>query len=258
MTSLFIRPPLYTLDGYKYMSAANSYTEYNYLKSGIASLLRRRHFEYALQLTKSYFHKCNVIDFGCADAPFLPSLSKYFNYVVGIDEWPDFVALASKISPNYVNTEIIDNKDMSMDELRLKLSRQYHILFLLETIEHIGDKDNPWKSRVDFIDSLFKLIDKDGIIVMSVPNMVGLPFLLQRVGLFLTGAKRGKLSASELVKAVLFNDTITLEKRWYDGTHLGFNHMKLEPYLKEKFNIIEKKDILFQVIYVMSRRNVDK
>lgn len=258
MTYLFIRPVSYELDGYNYMSAAKSYTEYNYLKAGVGSLLRRRHFEYALQLTKSYFHKCNVIDFGCADGPFLPSLSKYFNHVAGIDEWPAFVALATKVSPNYANTEIIDNKDMSMDELKLKLGKKYHILFLLETIEHIGDKDNPWESRAKFIGELFKLIDEDGIIVMSVPNMIGFPFLLQRVGLFLTGAKRGKLSAPELVKAVLFNDTSALEERWYDGTHLGFNHIKLERYLKAKFNIIERKSILFQVLYVIGRKNVEK
>jgi 2-polyprenyl-3-methyl-5-hydroxy-6-metoxy-1,4-benzoquinol methylase len=255
MTHLFIRPVGYALDGYRYMSVANSYTEYNYLKSGIGSWFRRRHFEHALQLTKDYFHKCNVIDFGCADAPFLPSLSRYFNHVAGIDEWPAFVSIALKASPNYVNTEIIDNKDMSMDELRMKLDRDYRILYLLETIEHIGDRDNPWESRADFIEGLFKLIDEDGVIVMSVPNMVGIPFLLQRAGLFLTGAKRDKLSMFELVKAVLFKDTTALEKKWHGGTHLGFNHIGLEHCLNSRFNIIQRKDILFQVIYVIGRKN---
>src|SRR5580693_4791377 len=56
-----------------------SYSEYNYSFTGISSYIKTGHFETVLQLTKEYFHKCNVIDFGCADGIFLPSISKYFN-----------------------------------------------------------------------------------------------------------------------------------------------------------------------------------
>jgi len=43
------------------------------------------HLDKALDLTKNYFGKANVIDFGCADGVLLHSLSKYFNNVVGVD-----------------------------------------------------------------------------------------------------------------------------------------------------------------------------
>jgi len=260
MTRYFITPPYITLGGFNYLPSARTYTEYNYLKSGLGSPLKVRHFEYALQLTKEYFHKCNVIDFGCADGPFLPSLSKYFNHVMGVDKENVFVTMASNIAADFDNVDIADNSKLNMIELKSKLRYKYQVLFLLETLEHIGDKDNPWASRASFVEELFGLLDKDGVIVISVPNMVGIPFLIQRAGLFVFNAKRDKLSFSELLRATLFNDTTTLEQRWQewhmsDTRHIGFNHLKLECHLKEKFTIVRKKNILFQVLYVIKKKN---
>lgn len=257
--SYFITPPYIVLDDFNYLPLARTYTEYNYLESGLGSFLKIRHFEYALKLTKEYFHKCNVIDFGCADGPLLPSLSKYFNHVLGIDREPEFIELASRIAHNLPNVEIIDNSNLSMIDLQARLKKRYQILFLLETLEHVGDKDNPWESRCRFVEELFNLIDKDGIIVISVPNMVGIPFLIQRVGLFLFDAKRDKLSMSELIKAALFKDTTTLEKRWQEWhmsetRHLGFNHLKLEVHLRKKFTILKVRNLLFQIMYVVRKK----
>ena len=62
----FVRPPLVSLDGYSYLPGGEikTYSEYNYLRPGIASKLRTLHFEYALRLTRPSFHRCNVIDMG--------------------------------------------------------------------------------------------------------------------------------------------------------------------------------------------------
>ena len=261
MTHYFVAPPYVTLVGFDYLPTARTYTEYNYLESGVGSFLKVRHFEYALRLTKEYFHKCNVIDFGCADGPFLPSLSKYFNHVVGIDREPDFLIIAKNIARTLPNVRVISNADLNIKKLKSGLENKYQILFLLETLEHIGNRDNPWESRIKFVDDLFKLLDKDGIVVISVPNMVGIPFLIQRIGLFVFNAKRDKLSFSELMRASFFNDTTELEKRWQewhmsDTRHIGFNHLKLEHYLKEKFVIVKKKNILFQVLYAIKKKGL--
>jgi 2-polyprenyl-3-methyl-5-hydroxy-6-metoxy-1,4-benzoquinol methylase len=259
MTRYFVEPPYITLAGFDYLPSAKTYTEYNYLERGVGSFLKVRHFEYALQLTKEYFHKCNVIDFGCADGPFLPSLSKYFNYVIGVDREPKFLTIASSIANKVENVDIIDNSDLGVTVLKRVLRYKCQILFLLETLEHIGDKDNPWKSRVGFVEELFGLLDKNGIIVISVPNMIGIPFLIQRMGLFVFNVKRDKISFVELLKSAFFNDTTTLEQRWQewhmgDTRHIGFNHLKLEKYLREKFIIVKKKNIFFQVLYVIRKK----
>jgi 2-polyprenyl-3-methyl-5-hydroxy-6-metoxy-1,4-benzoquinol methylase len=220
-----------------------TYSEYNYLRPGIASFLRTRHFEHALRLTKNYFHKCNVIDFGCGDGPFLPSLARYFNYVAGIDMSPKFVEFASKVVSvtGLRNVEVICNCDLTMHHLESELAkRKYHILFLLETLEHVGDKSNLWESRVNFVKELFDLIDERGIIIISVPNMVGIPFLLQRLGFFLLGANREPISKTNLLRASFFDDTTDLEREWQAG-HLDFNHKKLEGHLRKEVHILKRK-----------------
>lgn len=261
-TRHFIPPPFLTLGGFNYLPEKNAktYSEYNYLKPGIARFLRTRHLEYALLMAEGYSSNCNVIDFGCADGALLPSLSKRFHHVVGIDSEPDFVKLAAKVvnAANLENVELICNRSLTMDDARAKLrGREYHMLFLLETLEHIGDKNNPWESRVEFVKELFTLIDKKGVIVISVPVMVGIPLLIQRTGLFMFNAKRDKASKAGLLKAYFLNNTDDLEKQWQpwqvgETGHIGFNHKKLEVCLKREFNVLEVKNILFQVLYVCS------
>lgn len=254
-TNYYSPPEKVTIEGYTYSGKYSSYSDYNYLQPGIASFMKIRHFEQALKLTREYFHDANVIDFGCADGPFLPSLSKYFNHVFAIDKSSIHLKIASKlVNIMYLNNvELLCNDNMMFDNVKSKISGHKHqILYLLETLEHIGDKSNPWGSRIDFIRELFNLIDEDGIIIISVPNMIGIPFLLQRLGFFLLNVKREKISLTDLLKVILFNDTTNLEKKW-EGGHLGFNHKKLEYYLKKEFTILKKKNIIFHVLYKVAR-----
>ena len=85
LTRYFIPRVDVVVPGYSYRPGSATYTKYNYTKQGIASFLRVRHFEHALRLTREHLCEFNAIDFGCADGPFLPSLSGYFRHVVAID-----------------------------------------------------------------------------------------------------------------------------------------------------------------------------
>jgi len=81
--------------------------------------------------------------------------------------------------------------------------------------------------------------------------MVGISFLLQRLGMFLLNQRRQPITMTDLLKASLFNETTRLENQWY-GDHLGFNHKKLESYLKKDFKLLKKKNTIFQIIYVLA------
>jgi hypothetical protein len=141
-----------------------------------------------------------------------------------------------------------------MDELRNMLPQdRYGILYLLETLEHVGERDSPWESRITFLKNLTMLLDSKGAIVLSVPNMVGISFLLQRIGLALLRARREPISLRNLLKASLLNDTKELEQQW-DGGHLGFNHIQLERHLRNHFHIAKKSRTVFQTIYVLRRK----
>jgi 2-polyprenyl-3-methyl-5-hydroxy-6-metoxy-1,4-benzoquinol methylase len=151
---------------------------------------------------------------------------------------------------------VVCNAGLTMDELRERLAadgRRYRVLFLLETLEHVGEREDPGGSRVRFLQDLFTLLADDGVIVVSVPNMVGLAFAVQRIGLAVTGSVREPISAADFLRASLMRDTRSLARRWH-GEHLGFDHTRLEPHLHRAFRIVRKRHIFFQVLYVLARQ----
>jgi hypothetical protein len=243
----FIPPPIVKSEK-KYLGY-ESYSHYNYLRPGISSKIKIWHFEAALALTSNYPSFSNVIDFGCADGCLLPSLSKYFEHVVGIDDHEDMLNIA-KIIVNYCelnNVKLINNENMRIEDISKMIGRKYDILFLLEVIEHVGDKANPYESRMGFIEELFKLADA---IVISIPRMTGISFLIQRIGLQLLNQDREKISKTDFLKAVLFSETSNLEKKWVHR-HLGFSDKKFEHHLREKFNVEHAMRNLFQDVYLV-------
>lgn len=253
----FIKSPLVSVGSGEYRPGYKTYTQYNYSGSGIASFLKTWHFETALRLTKDLFHQANVIDFGCCDGPFLPSLSRYFNSVVGIDVNPDFIEIASKLCEELKikNIRLICNDRMSMKNVKSQLTnKKYRIVFLLETLEHAGSRERMYESKIDFLKEILTLVEDKGIVVVSVPKMVGISFLIQRFGLKILGMDREPISPKEFLKSAFLCNTEELEKHW-DGGHLGFNHKTLEQYLQKHFSVIRKKDIFFQVIYVIGSKN---
>ncbi len=254
-----IQPPHVTLDGFTYWKEYETYSEYNYLRQGIISRAKIRHFEVSLRVTSKYFRKSNVIDFGCGDGYFIPSLAKYFNRVVAIDKDPNSIKIADKIVSKLGinNINVMCSEDLTVKEIATKLSgEQYHILFLLEVLEHIGDKPSSvYESKVNFLREVSTLICQTGTIVISVPKMIGMAFLIQRVGLSLFRMNRERISTKDLIRSSIFNDTSNLEKQW-SGGHLGFNHKKLERCIRlgNEFDILEKRNGLFQIIYVIRKR----
>jgi len=244
-------------EGLIYWQEYRTYSQYNYLRPGVASYIKARHFEVALSLTRHHFHKCNVIDFGCADGIFLPSLSKHFPHVAGVDNNPEFIKICEGLLSrlDLRNVELICNDNLTIDNLRPELlGRSYDILYLLETLEHVGDKDSPYESRIAFLREIATLVAENGMIVISVPKMVGFPFLIQRIGLAVLRLPREDISLRDLLKSSFLSATDDLEKAWEHEKHLGFNHKKLETPLGAAFHILRKRELFFQVVYVIGKR----
>ena len=237
-------------------AGGESYTRYNYLKPGIVSYLKTRHFEIVLKLTKKYFHRCNVIDFGCADGAFIPSLSKYFNHVFAIDQDSSNIRVVSKLvkKKEINNVDLLCNYLITNDDIKeKKMNKNYHIIYLLETLEHVGNIENLYESKMIFLRDLATLIDNDGIIVISVPNMIGLSYFIQWIAFKPLGVIDRPMSKKNLFKSCFLKDTSDLEKQRYVG-HLGFNHEKMEDYIKKEFKILEKKNIISQMIYIIKKQ----
>jgi len=206
-------PPIYVeLDGYDHLGD-KTYTNSYYLKPGVASKLRTRHFDICLKLTEPYFHKSNVIDFGCADGCFFPSLSNYFNYVIGIDRYPPFIQVAQKLKNEMEleNLDVICNDGMDIESLQKVINSlkkhhnpsEFDIIFCLEVMEHVGKKGSMYELKLKLLQEIATLISDDGIIVISVPKMVGISFIAQRLGLSALGQWTEPISKKNLITSIL-------------------------------------------------------
>lgn len=255
----FIFPPVIKIEGHTY-HGCNSYSEYNYLRKGIISWIKRRHFNIALSLVKKGDNKYNVIDFGCSDGIFLPTLSHYFSFVLGIENNKQFIDFSEQVikQANLHNVQIIDSCNKSLKDLKNESQgKDFQIIFLLEVIEHIGSSwRTQYEDRILFLQGLFSLLHKDGEIIISVPKMTGFSFFIQHSALFLLNLNRSRYSLKEFIKAVIFKDVSMIENCWVPNkTHKGFNHKKLESILKENFSLIKIRDDFFQILYVIKLKD---
>jgi 2-polyprenyl-3-methyl-5-hydroxy-6-metoxy-1,4-benzoquinol methylase len=256
----FVRPPesVFRDPELEYMDGFRTYGEYNYLRPGWISRIKTAHFDKALELAGDAFGSANVIDFGCADGIFLPSLARHFPRVAAVDRLPKFTDIALRVVKEIgaANVDVICNETLDPGALRSCLSgRSYQIAFCLEVLEHVGEPGQPedlYPAKLRLLDQLLTLLDDGGRVIASVPTMVGLPFLVQRTALAALGGWREPIGWGELWRAVLLRDTSRLEPRW-DGGHIGFNHLLLERAMRGRFRVERRVNLGFQILYVVGR-----
>jgi 2-polyprenyl-3-methyl-5-hydroxy-6-metoxy-1,4-benzoquinol methylase len=254
----FVRPPesVYRDPALDFLDGCHTYGEYNYLRPGLVARVKTAHFERALALTREHFGRADVIDFGCADGVFLPSLARHFPFVAAVERVPHFAEVAERVveEAGLSNALVVCNEGRDLDWLRERLGgREYRIAFCLEVLEHVGEPGDLYGPKLRLLDELFSLLGPDGCVVLSVPTMVGLPFLIQRTALAATGGFREPLSWRQIFRAGVLRDTSELEPHW-DGGHLGFSHLRLEAGLRERFRLEHRESLGFQMLYVVRRR----
>lgn len=256
----FVSPPasIYEDPSRDYLGLAPTYAAYNYLRPGLVSWVKRQHFEQALRLAGD-LRGAAVVDFGCADGVFLPTLAAHCRRVVGVEQRRGFAAIAADCAATCegAKVEVVCNDGVGWGELRARLGPGFEVAFLLEVLEHVGtpgtDAGAVYAEKVELLREVLGLLEPGGRAVVSVPVMVGLPFLAQRAALRLAGAWREPLTWGELVRATV-GDVRALEERW-DGEHLGFSHRRLERALVEGgLRIARRRHLGVQVLYVVALR----
>ena len=256
-TPLFVRPPRAVYDragGGKEYFGASSYATYNYLGGGLVGTVKTRHFEVALRLAQALGVRGDVVDFGCADGILLASLDKLYDSVLAVDIRPDFIeisdAVVSQLALTHTTTLCTEGLDWDQTIERIGAGSKSAI-FLLETLEHIGDREAFYESKIEFLRRLSAVLTSDGVIIVSVPNMIGVSLLAQRLVLAATRKYREPLSIGELARGVLLHDVSGPQKRWTNIDHLGFNHRALDRALAPSFTIRRRRNIGVNVLYAL-------
>ena len=231
----------------------SSYATYNYLGGGLSGLIKRRHFEAALRFVDEHDLGPRAVDVGCADGVFLPSLDRRFDQVLGIDIRAQFIAVAQHIVDrlHLGNTTVACTENLDRAAVLGLTGGDNDVVFLLETLEHIGRRDDFYGSKIDFLTMVADMLRPGGRIVVSVPNMVGISLLVQQVGLRAAGRYVERLSLSELARGVVLRDVASMEARWDNDDHLGFNHRLLERRFDEIGQVEVRRNLGFSVFYVI-------
>ncbi len=241
----------------EYAPGHATYASYNYLRGGLIARVKAAHFEAALRMTRPWFGRANAIDFGCADGVFLPSLAHWFPKAVGIDRDPDSIDIAEKamhaLKLSNVRLMCSDGKDTAALTTALAPDR-FEVLFTIMTLEHFGEHGRLYESRVDLVEKMFDLLEPNGVIVASVPNMVGLPFLLQRIALSAANLHRDPIGPRQMFNSIVRKETSALEPDWTPETHLGFNHIKLLDALRERMYVLEHRSLFVEEMFLLSRK----
>jgi 2-polyprenyl-3-methyl-5-hydroxy-6-metoxy-1,4-benzoquinol methylase len=264
----FVRPAPGILESETecYIGPYRTYAHYNYLRPGPIAALKRRRFDIALSLARPWFHKTGAIDFGCADGVLLPSLAKYFTRVAAVDNDPRVIPIAKQVveESRLESVDVINSQHMPMPALRARLlgprgDREYGVMFLLETLEHVGpdaaDMDC-YAYRAEFVRDLFSFLVPPARIIVSVPRMTGIGFLTRYVTQNTLGMAHEHIPVADALRAGILGDTTALESQWTGG-HLGFNDRKMERELRRWFNVVEERRLPFSLMFTIERRPAD-
>ena len=234
---------------------ASSYAITNYYGRGPIAWAKRRRFQRALNLA-SRIPAQKVIDMGTGDGVLLPTLAQNYQRVVGLDTNEHYISQSQSLIRYLTlnNVELICSRDRTFDELRQQIGPDCQLMFLLETLEHVGSQPDIWGSKMSFLKDCFSLLQEDGRIIVTVPKMIGVVMLIKN--LLQRSLKRGydQMTFRQLVRSSLLKNTDELEPLWAGG-HVGFNHLKLDTHLRNHFAIQYRSESWISVFYILGRRN---
>ena len=112
-----------------------------------------------LKTVKLFFNnnKIKILDFGCGSGFYLYELKKRgYKDSLGIDFNDEVIEAANEVYG-------INAKNLDLDHL-IKSNNKYDLILLNQGLEHV---ENP----VELVKNLHKLLNKNGILFISVPNM---------------------------------------------------------------------------------------
>jgi 2-polyprenyl-3-methyl-5-hydroxy-6-metoxy-1,4-benzoquinol methylase len=230
---------------------AHSYAIKNYYGSGPIAYAKRRRFQRALNLASAIPAK-NVIDMGTGDGVLLPTLAQNYERTVGLDVNQHHIDQSQRLI-QYLqldNVELICLRDLSFDELRQQIGSNFQLMFLLETLEHVGSQPNMWDSKMAFLRDCFSLLKPDGRIIVTVPKMVGVIMLFKNLVQRCVGRGYDEMTVRQLLRSSFFKDTDQLEPLWIGG-HVGFSHLKLDAHLRKNFVVHHRSESLISVFYIL-------
>lgn len=194
-------------------------------------------------LKKAKFNKSSqVLDIGCSDGPFLPSLNYYAKKITAIDISEDLVKKSKKLT----DTMLYKSKKISLltsDGLALPFKDEcFNLVFCLEVLEHV-------KNPSTVIEEIYRVLKKNGVFICTIPVEIGPSLLIREIIGKITKFNRPHYTRKELIRNAMFRKP---GFRSSDMSHKNFDWRLIK---KEVQLVFEKVNIEFIPIKILKDFN---
>lgn len=223
----------YYLDSQSNLTLNNSYCKRLYnSNSFLIDFYIYRHFYYALNIVKLNQEKM-ILDIGCGDGPFLPSLNKYGKRVIGLDLLLGMISKAKDLI-NFNKFRLNNVFLLNADGLNLPIKdNTMDIVFCLETFEHIPN-------TIKLINEIYRILKYDGKLIYSLPIEIGISLIIRQIVGIITNFPRESYNFKELLRnGILKKPSHRINSL---GTHKDFDWRVIHRLINKKFK-------QFEVIY---------
>lgn len=170
-----------------------------------------------------------VLDLGCANGPFLPTLNHYSFRTIAVDINKIEIFNAKKLIRNSC-VNLININLMNSDAVELPFKSEYFdLIFCLEVLEHIK---NPNKA----LKEIQRVLKTNGIFICSLPVEIGFSLLLRTlIGKFLN-IRRPNYTFKEIIRSVFLKKP---GKRTSEMEHKNFDWRGIKQKINNYFKILK-------------------
>ena len=210
--------------------------ENSYKGRGFVSFSHRARLKSILRILLHHgaFTKTSWADFGCSNGYIIEYMIRSgncdFSRIVGYDHKEELLNLGRE--KNLPSTEFIKYNLNNIERPK----EEFELVTCFETLEHVG-------SYKEALINLNNHLASGGILVIGIPNEIGMPGLVKFLGRQLVRRNPYEeffqnQSKFKYFSHLMFNKSIDIyrdpQKQGY-GPHLGFDYRRLEKFITEEF-----------------------
>lgn len=174
-----------------------------------------------------------AVEIGCGEGYLMPTLSKHFNKVVGVDKSEKMLNSARKFFL-FPNTDYL-NDDITFPHCTQLTKEKYNWIICLETLEHIRQWDIA-------LYNMSKMLLPGGKILLSIPVEIGFSLLAKEIVRYFSYGKGSGWQLNYFIRKVAGSKS-TINRENY-GSHMGFDYREVVDFIN-KISFININHISF-------------
>lgn len=179
-----------------------------------------------------------ILDVGCADGPFLPTLNYYAKNIVATDINKELIDRSNYIVKNLLFKSKKINLLTSDGQALPFRNESFNLIFCLEVLEHVKDP------RI-VIEEICRILKRKGTFISTVPVEIGPSLLMREFIGRITNFHRPPYTKKELIQSALLKNP---GPRTLENPHKNFDWRIINKEVRHFFKKIELEFIPINIL----------